>query len=52
MLFGLIVGGILGGVMYGGVEIFFGNKIGETPKKIIAGIGVLIGYAVAKVLFQ
>ena len=52
MLFGMIVGGILGAVMYGGVELIFGDKIGETPKKIIAGIGVFIGYAIAKTLFQ
>ena len=35
MLFGFIVGGILGGVMYVSVESIFGDKIGETPKKII-----------------
>ena len=32
MLFGFIVGGILGGVMYVSVESIFGDKIGETPK--------------------
>ena len=33
MLFGLIVGGILGGVMYIVVESVFGNKIGRDSKK-------------------
>ena len=52
MLFGLIVGGILGGVTYVGVEKIFGDKIGETPKKIIIWVGVIVGFSTAKVFFQ
>jgi hypothetical protein len=52
MVNGFIVGGTLGGVMYVLVESVFGDKIGQTPKNIIAWVGVIIGYAFAKVLLQ